>query len=176
MWLCNPFPVWLCTTLSMWLCTTFPYLADTWTGLWRAPFILQTFAHHFNFTQGHADISTVYNDFSGPRTALALASAAVYGAYLVMSLFSGHMSFKTTQPGDVHMDHCSPERGPIRVRRSCLGTMTRRYLEPIKELSDKQFGLIVEDTQKFVKKVTAPTASALESVGEDEFDDLFTFW
>ncbi|KAI5982360.1 hypothetical protein EDD15DRAFT_2202949 [Pisolithus albus] len=171
MWLCNPFPVWLCTTLSMWLCTTFPcvavhspHLADTWTGLWRAPFILQTFAHHFNFTQGHADISTVYNDFSGPRTALALASAAVI---CHSKRPSQAMYIWTT---------VLPKGSQFEFGEAVWGMMTRRYLEPIKELSDKQFGLIVEDTQKFVKKVTAPTASALESVGEDEFDDLFTFW
>ncbi|KAI5985951.1 hypothetical protein EDD15DRAFT_2200330 [Pisolithus albus] len=107
----------------------------TWTGLWRAPFILQTFAHHFNFTQGHADISTIYNDdFSGPRT--------VYGAYLVMSLFSGHMSFKTTQPGDV-WTAVLLKGGQFEFGKAVWGTMTRCYLEPIKELSDEQFGLIV---------------------------------
>ncbi|KAI6004697.1 hypothetical protein EDD15DRAFT_2359442 [Pisolithus albus] len=144
----------------------------TWTGLWRAPFILQTFAHHFNFIQGHADISTLYNDFSGPRTALALAATAVCRTLSLVA--EGHMSFKTTQPGDV-WTAVIPKGGQFEFGEAVWGTMTRRYLEPIKELSDEQFGLIVEDTQKFVKKVTAPTASALESVGEDEFDDLFTF-
>ncbi|KAI5985969.1 hypothetical protein EDD15DRAFT_2373661 [Pisolithus albus] len=143
-----------------------------WMGLWRAPFILQTFAHHFNFTQGHADISTIYNDFSGPRTALALASATVCRTLSLIT--EGHMSFKTTQPGDV-WTAVLPKGGQFEFGEAVWGTMTRCYLEPIKELSDEQFGLIVEDTQKFVKKVTAPTASALESVGEDEFDDLFTF-
>ncbi|KAI5981581.1 hypothetical protein EDD15DRAFT_2379350 [Pisolithus albus] len=69
-----------------------------------------------------------------------------------------------------------PKGGQFEFGKAVWGTMTRHYLEPIKELSDEQFGLIVEDTQKFVKKVMAPTASALESVGEDEFDNLFTFW
>ncbi|KAI5985148.1 hypothetical protein EDD15DRAFT_2200763 [Pisolithus albus] len=155
----------------------------TWTGLWRAPFILQTFAHHFNFIQGHADISTLYNDFSGPHTVLTLAATAIfifllfsqtYGTDFILTLSLGHMSFKTTQPGDV-WTAVIPKGGQFEFGEAVWGTMTRRYLEPIKELSDEQFGLIVEDTQKFVKKVTAPTASALESVGEDEFDDLFTF-
>ncbi|KAI6098547.1 hypothetical protein F5141DRAFT_1066894 [Pisolithus sp. B1] len=127
-----------------------------WTGLWQVPFILQTFAHHFNFIQGHADVSALYNDCYGLHTALALASAAVYGADLVMSLFSGHMSFKMTQPGNV-WTAVIPKGGQFEFGEAVWGMMTRHYLEPIKELSDEQFGLIVEDTQKFMKKVTAPT-------------------
>ncbi|KAI6167361.1 hypothetical protein EDD17DRAFT_1751931 [Pisolithus thermaeus] len=144
----------------------------TWTGLWRALFILQTFAHHFNFIQGHADISTMYNDFSGLCTALTLASAAVCRTLSLVA--EGHMSFKMTQPGDV-WTAVLPKGGQFEFSEAVWGMMTRRYLEPIKELSDEQFGLIVEDTQKFVKKVMAPTASTLELVGEDKFDDLFTF-
>ncbi|KAI6094218.1 hypothetical protein EDD16DRAFT_1722005 [Pisolithus croceorrhizus] len=144
----------------------------TWMGLWRALFILQTFVHHFNFIQGHADISTVCNDFSGLCTVLALASAAVCRTLSLVT--EGHMSFKMTQPGDV-WTAVLLKGGQFEFSEAVWGMMTRHYLEPIKELSDEQFGLIVEDTQKFVKKVTAPTVSTLESVGEDEFDDLFTF-
>ncbi|KAI6095578.1 hypothetical protein EDD16DRAFT_1518038 [Pisolithus croceorrhizus] len=139
----------------------------TWTGLWQVLFILQTFTHHSNFIQGHADISTMYNDFSGPCMALTLASAAVYGADLVMSLFSAR--------GCTVWTAILPKGGQFEFSEAVWGTMTRHYLEPIKELSDKQFGLIVEYTQKFMKKVTAPTVSTLESVGEDEFNNLFTF-
>ncbi|KAI6033981.1 hypothetical protein PISMIDRAFT_121072 [Pisolithus microcarpus 441] len=144
-----------------------------WTGLWQVPFILQTFAHHFNFIQGHADISTLYNNFSGPHTVLMLTPATVCQTLSLVT--EGHMSFKMTQPGNV-WTAIIPKGGQFKFGKAVWGMMTRCYLEPIKELSDEQFGLIMEDTQKFMKKVMAPTASALESVGEDEFDDLFTFW
>ncbi|KAI6117805.1 hypothetical protein EDD16DRAFT_1707369 [Pisolithus croceorrhizus] len=165
-----------------------------WTGLWQALFILQTFTHHFNFIQGHADISALSNDFSGPHTALMLTSAAIF-IFLIISLrcmvlillchFSqvcqtlslvteGHMSFKMTQLGNVWTATIL-KGGQFKFGKAVWDTMTRHYLEPIKELSDEQCGLIVEDTQKFMKKVTAPMASTLESVGEDELNDLFTF-
>ncbi|KAI6104664.1 hypothetical protein EDD16DRAFT_1714608 [Pisolithus croceorrhizus] len=126
-----------------------------------------------NKASGHADILTMYNNFSGPHTVLALASAAVCQTLSLVA--EGHMSFKMTQPGDVWTT-ILPKGGQFEFGEAVWGTMTRHYLEPIKELSNEQFGLIVEDTQKFVKKVTAPTVSALESVGEDKFNNLFTFW
>ncbi|KAI6101117.1 hypothetical protein EDD16DRAFT_1526015 [Pisolithus croceorrhizus] len=84
-------------------------------------------------------------------------------ADLIMSLFSGHMSFKMTQPGDV-WTAVLPKGGQFEFGEAVWGMMTRCYLEPIKELSDKQFGLIVEDTQKFVKKVMAPTETKYEKM------------
>ncbi|KAI5984034.1 hypothetical protein EDD15DRAFT_2375581 [Pisolithus albus] len=144
----------------------------TWTGLWRAPFILQTFAHHFNFIQGHTDVPMLSEDFSEPCTALALASAAVCRTLSLIA--EGHMSFKITQPGDV-WTAVIPKGGQFEFGEAVWGAVTRRYLEPIKRLSHEQFGLIVDDTQKFVKKATFTAANTLDSGGEDKFDDLFTF-
>ena len=48
-----------------------------WTGLWRAPLVLQTFAHHFNYIQGRMDVPTLDSELDGPRAALALSCAAV---------------------------------------------------------------------------------------------------
>ena len=50
---------------------------QSWSGLWRAPLILQTFAHHFNFIQGRVEVPVLEHELSGPRAALALACAAV---------------------------------------------------------------------------------------------------
>ncbi|KAI5995420.1 hypothetical protein EDD15DRAFT_2195446 [Pisolithus albus] len=143
----------------------------TWTGLWRAPFILQTFAHHFNFIQGHTDVPMLSEDFSEPCTALALASAAVCRTLSLIA--EGHMSFKITQPSDV-WTAVIPKGGQFEFGEAVWGAVTRRYLEPIKRLSHEQL-LIVDDTQKFVKKATFTVANTLDSGGEDEFDDLFTF-
>ncbi|KAI6094250.1 hypothetical protein EDD16DRAFT_1522531 [Pisolithus croceorrhizus] len=86
----------------------------------------------------------------------------VYGADLVMSPFSGHMSFKMTQLGDV-WTAIILKGGQFKFGKAVWSTMTRHYLEPIKELSNKQFGLIIEDTQKFMK-VTAPTFHKLHKM------------
>lgn len=48
-----------------------------WTGLWRSPFVLQTFAHHFHFVQGSVEVTNLPFEQCGPRGALALACAAV---------------------------------------------------------------------------------------------------
>ncbi|KAI6017602.1 hypothetical protein BKA83DRAFT_4128196 [Pisolithus microcarpus] len=144
----------------------------TWTGLWRAPFILQMFAHHFNFIQGYTDVPMLNNDFSEPCTALALTSTAVCRTLSLIA--EGHMSFKITQPSDV-LTAVIPKGGQFEFGEAVWGAVTRRYLAPIKELSHEQFGLIISETQKFVKKATFGTASALDSGGDDEFDDLFSF-
>ncbi|KAI6029821.1 hypothetical protein BKA83DRAFT_105681, partial [Pisolithus microcarpus] len=143
-----------------------------WTSLWQAPFILQMFAHHFNFIQGYTDIPMLNNYFSEPCTALTLASAAVC---CTLSLIAeGHMSFKITQPHDV-CTAVTPKGGQFEFGEAAWGTVTRCYLAPIKELSHEQFGLIINETQIFVKKATFGTASTLDSGGDDEFVDLFSF-
>ncbi|KAI6010396.1 hypothetical protein BKA83DRAFT_4132748 [Pisolithus microcarpus] len=38
----------------------------TWSGLWRAPFILQTFVHHFNFVQGQMEVPGLSGKLTGP--------------------------------------------------------------------------------------------------------------
>ena len=43
-----------------------------WTGLWRALFMLQTFAHHFNYVQGQIDIPTLKSELNDSCAALAL--------------------------------------------------------------------------------------------------------
>ncbi|KAI5985778.1 hypothetical protein EDD15DRAFT_2200474 [Pisolithus albus] len=111
-------------------------------------------------------------DFSELCTALALASAAVCRTLSLIA--EGHMSFKITQPGDV-WTAVIPKGGQFEFGEAVWGAVTRRYLEPIKRLSHEQFRLIVDDTQKFVKKATFTAANTLDSGGEDEFDDLFTF-
>ncbi|KAI6015825.1 hypothetical protein PISMIDRAFT_117094, partial [Pisolithus microcarpus 441] len=144
----------------------------TWTGPWRVPFILQMFAHHFNFIQGYTDVPMLNNDFSEPCTALALKGLP--HSLTVSLIAKGHMSFKITQPSDV-LTAVIPKGGQFEFGEAVWGTVRRRYLAPIKDLSHEQFGLIISETQKFVKKATFGTASTLDSGGDDEFDDLFSF-
>ncbi|KIJ14117.1 hypothetical protein PAXINDRAFT_13030 [Paxillus involutus ATCC 200175] len=143
-----------------------------WSGLWRALFILQTFAHHFNFIQGYVDVPALPHDVLGPRTALALACTVVCRTLTLVT--KENMTFKLTQPGNV-WSAVIPKGGQFEFGEAVWGMMMRCYLEPITELSDEQFGLILDDTQKFVKKVTVPAASALDSAEDEGFDDLFAF-
>ncbi|KAN0093224.1 hypothetical protein V8E55_004008 [Tylopilus felleus] len=46
-----------------------------WSGLWRAPMVLQVFAHHY--VQGRAEILTLDDELDGSHGALALACTAV---------------------------------------------------------------------------------------------------
>ena len=84
------------------------------------------------------------------------------------------MDFKLTQPGNV-WSAVIPKGGQFEFGEAVWGTMTKRYLEPIKELSDEQFEFIFDDTQRFIKKVTVLATSALEPAEDNEFEDLFAF-
>ncbi|KAI6011732.1 hypothetical protein EDC04DRAFT_2905318 [Pisolithus marmoratus] len=125
-----------------------------------------------NRASGHTDVLMLNNDFSEPHTALALASAAV--CHTLSLIAKGHMSFKITQPSDV-WTAIIPKGGQFEFGEAIWGTMTRCYLEPIKRLAQDQFELIVDDTQKFIKKVTLSVPCTVHSGGDDEFEDLFTF-
>ncbi|KAG8213917.1 hypothetical protein J3R82DRAFT_10662 [Butyriboletus roseoflavus] len=133
-----------------------------WSGLWRAPFILQTFAHHFNFIQGHIEITEFGTGL--PQTALALSCAAVCRALTLVAnnniTFVGWLA--TTQKGS-----------QFEFNENVWGSMTRRFLQPIAQLSDDQFSLVVHETRVYVKKGTTPTS--LESEDDDAFDNLFAF-
>ncbi|KIM51407.1 hypothetical protein SCLCIDRAFT_18408 [Scleroderma citrinum Foug A] len=37
-----------------------------WSGLWSAPFVLQTFAHYFNFTQGYIEVTALDTEQMSP--------------------------------------------------------------------------------------------------------------
>ncbi|KAI6103965.1 hypothetical protein EDD16DRAFT_1524948 [Pisolithus croceorrhizus] len=113
------------------------------------------------------------NNFSELCTALTIASATICHTLLLIA--EGHMSFKTTQPSDV-WTVVIPKGGQFKFGEAIWGGVTRHYLEPIKGLSQEQFGLIVSETQKFIKKAMLAAPSTLDSGGEDEFNDLFTFW
>ncbi|KAF8838496.1 hypothetical protein BDN67DRAFT_1013028 [Paxillus ammoniavirescens] len=46
-----------------------------WSGLWRSSFVLQMFAHHFNYIQGRVDVPNLDIELGDPCTALALSCA-----------------------------------------------------------------------------------------------------
>ncbi|KIJ16002.1 hypothetical protein PAXINDRAFT_11042, partial [Paxillus involutus ATCC 200175] len=145
-----------------------------WSGLWRAPFVLQAFAHHFNFIQGRVGVANLDKEFklAGPRTALALACAAVCRMLTLVS--NKHITFKSSNSDNI-WTAVIPKGSQYEFNETIWGTSTRRYLDPIKELTDENFALIVKDTQKYVKKASL-TVSSAGSGGEDsEYEDLFAF-
>lgn len=68
-----------------------------------------------------------------------------------------------------------PKGNSYKFNKTVRGPSTRQYLDPIKELTNENFTLIVEETQKYVKK-PSQTYSSMDSDEEDsEYEDLFTF-
>ncbi|KAI6017378.1 hypothetical protein PISMIDRAFT_28840 [Pisolithus microcarpus 441] len=139
----------------------------TWSGLWRAPFMLQTFVlehslhtvHHFNFIQGQMEVPALNGKLAGPCTALALSCTAVCQTLTLVA--ENHITFKSSNSTSMWT--------------AIILKVTRCYLEPIKGLSNKNFALVVDDTQKYVKKGTA-TSSTVDLGEEDtEYEDLFAF-
>ncbi|KAI6006920.1 hypothetical protein EDD15DRAFT_2190587 [Pisolithus albus] len=181
----------------------------TWSGLWRAPFVLQTFAHHFNFIQGRMEVPDLSGKLTGvakfiapiimnalecrcelvsligikshyhgckffgtgPRTALALACAAVCRTLTLVA--ENHITFKSSSSTGM-WTAVIPKGNQYEFNDTIWGAATRRYLEPIKGLSEENFSLVVDDTQKYMKKGTA-TSSAVDLGEDSEYEDLFAF-
>ena len=63
------------------------HLNQAWSGLWRSPFLLQTFTHHYNYTQGHVEVAGLPSGFQGygAQGALALACATVRCHYPIFT-------------------------------------------------------------------------------------------
>ena len=51
----------------------------------------------------------------------------------------------------------------------------RRYLKPIKELSDENFTLIVKETHNYVKKPLLAHNSLDLDEEDSKYEDIFTF-
>ena len=85
-----------------------------------------------------------------------------------------HIEFKSLTLGNV-WTAVIPKGNQYKFNEAVWGATTRCYLEPIKALSDEHFTLIVEETQKYVKKSAMPVNSVdLEEDGSD-YEELFAF-
>ncbi|KIK76587.1 hypothetical protein PAXRUDRAFT_169418, partial [Paxillus rubicundulus Ve08.2h10] len=66
-----------------------------------------------------------------------------------------------------------PKGNQYNFNDTMWGATTCHYLDPIKNLSDEHFALVVEETQKFVKK---PASNGVDSGDDDsDYEDLFAF-
>lgn len=133
-----------------------------WTGLWRSPFVLHTFAHHFNFIQGRIEIPQLNSEQECPHAALALSCAAL--RWTLRSVANDHVSFVSTTASGNTWTAILPQGGLYEFNENMWGEVTRLYLEPIKALSGEQFGLILEELQKYIKNGKGIiTASSVDS-------------
>ncbi|KAG6382168.1 hypothetical protein JVT61DRAFT_816 [Boletus reticuloceps] len=145
-----------------------------WTGLWRSPLVLQTFAAHFNYIQGQAEVQALEKEHCGPRAALALACAAVFRVLTLIA--EGNISFTQTETKQGIVWSALVAKGPkFEFNESAWGDVTSDYLKLIAELSEENFSLIITEAQKYVKK-GIPATSAMDTQEEDsDDDDLFAF-
>ncbi|KIK96398.1 hypothetical protein PAXRUDRAFT_138544, partial [Paxillus rubicundulus Ve08.2h10] len=80
--------------------------------------------------------------------------------------------FQSSGLGDV-WTAIIPEGNQYKFNDTVWGATMCRYLDPIKNLSDEHFALVVEETQKFVKK---PASNGMDSGDNDsDYEDLFAF-
>ncbi|KAF8546587.1 hypothetical protein OG21DRAFT_1527732 [Imleria badia] len=138
-----------------------------WSGLWRGLFVLQTFAHHFNFIQGRVRVVALDEELAGPRMALALACAVFCMLTLVVN---DNITFKSNLGNSNGVwTTVIPKGSQYKFNKTLWGPSTRRYLEPIQNLTEENFTLVVKETQKYLKKPTL----ALNSAASDDEDMHF---
>ncbi|KIN97630.1 hypothetical protein M404DRAFT_160038, partial [Pisolithus tinctorius Marx 270] len=93
---------------------------------------------------------------------------------VLMLVANSHTTFKTSNLGNIWTTVIL-KRNQYEFNNAIWVTATRHYLQPIKCLSDENFTLIIEDTQKYIKKsMVVGTATGLDEEDSD-YKDLFTF-
>ncbi|KAG9313628.1 hypothetical protein JVU11DRAFT_5960 [Chiua virens] len=148
---------------------------DTWSGMWRSPLVLQTFAAHFNFIQGQKKVVALEKELHGLHGALALACTAIFR--VLKYIIDGHILFTQEETKHGIVWSASVEKGShLEFNETVWGNKTRAYLEPIKALSDESFMLIVKATKTYVKGNASAAASAIDSMEDNsDYGDLFNF-
>ncbi|KAF8833165.1 hypothetical protein BDN67DRAFT_1017868 [Paxillus ammoniavirescens] len=123
---------------------------------------------------GRVGVANLDKEFklAGPRTALALACAVVCRMLTLVS--NKHITFKSSNSDNI-WTAVIPKGNQYKFNEIIWGTSTRHYLNPIKELTDENFALIVEDTQKYVKKASLTVSSVGSGREDSEYEDLFAF-
>jgi len=88
------------------------------------------------------------------------------------------MSFVSTTASGNAWTAILPKGGQYEFNENVLGDVTRLYLKPIKALSDEQFGLILDEAQKYIKNGKGVvTLGSVDSADEPDSDigNLFAF-
>ncbi|KAG1869707.1 hypothetical protein C8R48DRAFT_771096 [Suillus tomentosus] len=160
-----------------------------WTGMWRASFVLQTFASHLNFTYSHVGIPDLDTEAIGVRAAFALAVTAV--CRILQLVVDGNITFdivsetrskctKATKTGDGDIWTSVIKKGEhFAFSKPVWGPMTQKFMQPIMALPNEDFASIVQEAQQYAKHPRSTGSSrATSNVAPDEdneFADLFAF-
>ncbi|KIM63474.1 hypothetical protein SCLCIDRAFT_8802 [Scleroderma citrinum Foug A] len=157
-----------------------------WTGIWQNPFIIQTFALHFNFIANHVEIPALDSKNITAHGALALAVTAVYRALSL--IVHGHIELnqlldgvKVSNCGLVVKDNAStwevvvPDGQGTGFNEQTWGELTRKYLQPITDLSQENFMKIVEEMVCYVKSSTKEKSTTVSTSDDKEATNFFNF-
>ncbi|KIK37998.1 hypothetical protein CY34DRAFT_91716, partial [Suillus luteus UH-Slu-Lm8-n1] len=147
-----------------------------WTGMWRASFILQTFASHLNFTYGHVGIPNLDTEAIGARAAFTLAVTAV--CRILQLVVDGNITFEITGDGDIWTPVIKKGK-QFAFSKPVWSPMTQKFMQPIMALPSEDFTSIVQEAQQYAKHPRSTGSSrATSNVApdeDDEFADLFAF-
>ncbi|KAG1764198.1 hypothetical protein EDD22DRAFT_951795 [Suillus occidentalis] len=160
-----------------------------WTGMWRASFILQTFASHLNFTYGHVGIPNLNTKAIGAWAAFTLAVTAV--CRILQLVVDGNITFeiisetcgkhnKATKTGDGDIWTPVIKKGEqFAFSKPIWSPMTQKFMQPIIALPNEDFTSIVQEAQQYAKHPRSTgSLRATSNVApdeDDEFADLFAF-
>ncbi|KAG1750560.1 uncharacterized protein EDB91DRAFT_1078580 [Suillus paluster] len=131
-----------------------------WTGMWRSPFVLQTFTSHLNFTFGRVEVPNLDTESISARAAFALAVTAVYRT--LQLIIDGNLTFEVVQESRGKHKGAKTDGGdiwtPIIMKgeqfafsKPIWGHMTVKLMGPIVVLSDDAFASIVGEAQQYAK-------------------------
>ncbi|KAG1745009.1 uncharacterized protein EDB91DRAFT_1246526 [Suillus paluster] len=160
-----------------------------WMGMWKASFILQTFASHLNFTYGHVEIPDLHTKEISVWATFTFAVTAV--CRILQLVVDGNMTFKIisetrakrtkatkTDNGDIWTPIIKKGE-QFAFSKPVWGPMTQKFMQPIIVLPDENFTSIVQEAQQYAKHLRSTGSSRATSnvmPNEDNrFADLFAF-
>ncbi|KAG1908201.1 uncharacterized protein F5891DRAFT_1179716 [Suillus fuscotomentosus] len=145
-------------------------IPKNWMGMWRSPFVLQTFTSHLNFTFGCVEIPTLDTKNPSARAAFALTVTAI----------SLDLDFNCAKTDDSDVWTPVIAKGEqYSFRKPIWGGMTLKFMGLISALSDNDFASIVEEAQQYAKNLknvgNLRTTTSVAPDKDDIFADLFAF-
>ncbi|KAG2115731.1 uncharacterized protein F5147DRAFT_769150 [Suillus discolor] len=156
-----------------------------WTGMWRSPFILQTFASHLNFTFGRVEVPDLNTKSISAWAAFALAVTAVYRT--LQLIVDGNITFEVIQESRGKRKGMKTNGGDIwtpvitkgeqfAFSKPIWGYMTIKLMGPIVALFDNVFASIVEEAQQYAKHAKSVGNSGTTTSDAPDEDDVLTSW
>ncbi|KAG2150699.1 uncharacterized protein EDB93DRAFT_1103403 [Suillus bovinus] len=154
-----------------------------WTGMWRSPFVLQTFTSHLNFTFSRVEVPDLDTESISARAAFALAVTAVYRT--LQLIIDGNLAFQVVQESRGKRKGAKTDGGDIwtpiitkgeqfAFSKPIWGHMTVKLMGPILALSDDAFASIIVEAQQYAKHAKSIGNSRTTTGDAPDEDDVFT--